>query len=42
MVIGSLAALASGAAFPFFLLFFADITTIYDENNRDSTAQKGW
>lgn len=42
LLFGSLSAIAAGAAFPFFLLFFADITTIFDERNRDSSAQKGW
>lgn len=42
LIIGSLSALAAGAAFPFFLIFFADITTIFDERYRDQSAQKGW
>lgn len=42
LVIGCIAALVSGGVFPFFLLFFADITTVYDENHRDESAQRGW
>jgi hypothetical protein len=30
LIIGSISALISGAIFPFFLLYFADITTIFD------------
>jgi hypothetical protein len=42
LLIGSVAALISGATFPFFLLFFADITTIFDERNRDHAIAGGW
>jgi hypothetical protein len=42
LVIGSLSAIAAGGVFPFFLLFFADITTVFDERYRDESASKGW
>ena len=42
LIFGTISAIAAGAAFPFFLLFFADITTIFDERNRDEAASQGW
>jgi hypothetical protein len=42
LVIGSLSAVISGAVFPFFLLFFADITVIFNEKERDQAEARGW
>ena len=42
LFVGSIASIISGATFPFFLLFLADITTLFDENNRSETGAKGW
>jgi ATP-binding cassette, subfamily B (MDR/TAP), member 1 len=42
LIIGTLGAIVSGAVFPFFLLFFADITVIFREENRSVATSKGW
>ena len=42
LFLGTISSLIAGAALPFFLLFFADITTIFDERYRDQSASKGW
>jgi hypothetical protein len=38
LIIGTIGAIVSGAVFPFFLLFFADITVIFREENRSVAA----
>lgn len=42
LIVGTIASIISGAAFPFFLLFLADVTTLFDENKRGETVAKGW
>ena len=42
LIFGTISAIAAGAALPFFLLFFADITTVFDERNRGESVAKGW
>jgi len=36
LIIGSISAIIAGAAFPYFLLFFGDVTTIFDDTKRDT------
>jgi hypothetical protein len=42
MVVGTIWAIISGAVFPYFLIFFADITTIFNDDNRSTAAARGW
>ena len=42
LIIGSIASIISGAGFPFFMLFLADVTLLFDEDNRGETIAKGW
>ena len=42
LLVGSLAAIVSGAVFPFFLIFFSDITTIFAEYNREHAIHNGF
>lgn len=39
LFIGTLAAVAAGTAFPFFMIFFGDISTVFIDSNRSHAAR---
>lgn len=41
MIFGSLTAMGGGAAMPFFMIFFSEISTIFIEENRAEAEAKG-
>jgi hypothetical protein len=42
LFLGTITAIAAGAAFPYFIIFFAGITTLFDDSKRSVAAAQGW